>query len=94
MSIQSTVTDPNIGDVPFFATVIYGHSRLSLLAEKFTILTAEGCQWRKCAPYMGALAAAGCAWSARGPLATVGSGRGWQAAGRNGQCESTGGFLE
>jgi len=46
---------------------------------------------------MGALAAAGCAWSARG--ATVGSGRGWlgavvvgQAARRNGRCASTGGF--
>jgi len=35
MSIQSTVTDPNIGDVPSFATVIYGHSRLSLLPEKY-----------------------------------------------------------
>ena len=52
---------------------------------------------RKCAPYMGALAAAGCAWSARG--AKVGSGRVWldavvarQAAGRNGRCASTGGF--
>ena len=31
-----------------------------------TILTAEGCQWRKCPPYMGALAAAGWARSARG----------------------------
>jgi len=52
---------------------------------------------RKCAPYMGALAAAGWAWSKHG--ATVGSGRGWlgavaarQAAGCNGQCASTGGF--
>jgi len=50
---------------------------------------------------MGALAAAGCAWSARGlhvaTLATVESGCGWlgavvarQAAGCNGRCASTG----
>jgi len=57
---------------------------------------------RKCSPYMGALAAAGCAWSACGDpcYGAMRSGRGWlgtvvawQAAGCNKWCVSTGGFL-
>jgi len=61
-----------------------------------TILMAEGCRWRKCVPYMGALAAAGCTLR----HATVGSGHGClgaviarQAAGCNVRCALTGGFL-
>jgi len=55
---------------------------------------AECCQWRKCTPYMGALAAAvGCAWrdTLRWEVGVAGSAR--QAAGCNGQCASTAGFL-
>jgi len=46
-------------------------------------ILASVCVPRKCAPYMGALAAAGCAWSARGD---PGYGGKWAGLARRGRC--------
>jgi len=59
------------------------------------------CATRKYAPFMGVLAAAGCAWSARGEPGyaekwaglDIGAVFGRHAAGRIGLCASNGGFL-